>query len=134
MSFKNFCFLIILLSFINCSSDEENIRFEILPFESISFPESFVQGETYDIVYTYKIPTTCHAHDGIIFNRQNETRILHVQNVVQLRGDCVNLDNQIVERTFKLQALQDQAYIFKYYLGKDSDGDLMYEEVLVPVQ
>ncbi len=132
---KRLCFVVLITTlFVQCSPEEDRIRFEIMPFLNIEFPETLEFGETYDIVYTYKRPTSCHGHDGIIFNAQGNMRILHIQNIVLLRDDCEAIENQILERTFKLQVSQQEDYIFKYYVGKDDEENLLYEQITVPVE
>lgn len=113
--------------------NEDEYTLAIIPFESIDFPESFQYGESYEIPYTYFRTSTCQGHDGIIYSKHGNTRVLHIQNIVY-KNNCIALNNQVYEGAFTIEVQEESHYLFKYYIGKDEDGSSMYQEVLVPVE
>lgn len=107
---------------------------ELLPIEDITIPEEFVLGETYEIAVTYLRPTTCHAFNDIYYLKQgNERTIAVVSTVFSSNGNCETLNDTILGATFDFEAEESGSYIFKFWKGKDAEGQDTYLTVEVPV-
>ena len=58
---KKIVFLLLVGLVFGCSANDddefEDFGYDILPIKSIEFPEAFVNGQIYDITYTYEVPS-----------------------------------------------------------------------------
>ena len=119
-----------------CSADDsQNYHYDVLPFESVTMPSTFTLGERYTIDFTYKRPTTCHSHNGVLLNSEGATRTFVVSNYVANMSNCTPVPDQdaIVAKTFEFVVLHQQTYTFKFWKGKNDQGVDVYETIEVPV-
>jgi hypothetical protein len=135
---KRILFLFSLVFLLNgCSLDDDSINYhyEILPVDSYELPESFVFGQTYPIKIFYKLPTTCHAFEGFYYNSYLNTRTIGIQAIVVTKDNCedINFNDPAIEATLDFSVVYDETYIFKFYKGKDENGEDIFEVVEVPV-
>lgn len=132
---KKIIFLLSLfLVFNSCSVDDgENYHLELLAIEQVEIPDSFTIDQTYTIKLKYYRPTSCHAKNGIYYEKHLNIRTVAVQNVVFDRDDCQPVNNELVEQTFDFFVTNNGSYIFKFYKGKDVNGENIFEEIEVPV-
>lgn len=134
LTFFKSLFLGLVLYFIaGCEPDEPNFHLELLPFESVEFPENFQLGQTYSIPFTYFRKSTCHAHDGIQVISFLNYRTLAIQNSVFHNNDCLPLENQLYEGTFDFKVIYLNTYVFRIFKGRDENGTAIFEEIEVPV-
>lgn len=119
----------------SCSVDEgEKYHLDFLPIEEVDVPDSFQRGETYNIKVKYKRPTTCHVYNGIYYDRDLNIRTFAVQTVVYERNDCQNIVTPtLTEAAFNFQVQNSGSYIFKFWQGKDDNGEDVFYEVEIPV-
>ncbi len=107
---------------------------ELLPIENVTLPEAFELGETYEIAVTYLRPTTCHAFNDIYYLKQgNERTVAIVSTVFNSNGNCEVLNDTVLGATFDFEAEEPGSYIFKFWKGKDAEGQDTYLTVEVPV-
>lgn len=135
---KRIIFIISLVFLLNsCSMDDDSIDFhyEILSVDSYELPESFVFGQTYPIKIYYKRPTTCHGFDGFYYESHMNIRTIAVQSIVVNQSNCVEIssDEPALEAILNFNVVYQDTYIFKFYKGKDENGQDIFEEVEVPV-
>lgn len=137
---KKFTLLLFLtISFISCSLDEDNgpnYHYEILPIDSYVVADTFDFGTTYQIKLFYKYPTSCHSFGGIYFDRYLNERVFAIQSIVTNSQDCVTFDeneNELREVNVDFHVLSTETYLFKFYKGKDDEGNNIFEEVEIPV-
>jgi penicillin V acylase-like amidase (Ntn superfamily) len=123
--------LLILLN--SCDTETESIAIVTLPVESVEIPSSFVLGETYQIKMNYYRPTSCHTPYGIYYKKDLNKRICAINNLLYDRNDCNNLNNVLVSETFNFQVTNTGNYIFRFWTGKDNQGNLTYLEYDIPV-
>jgi hypothetical protein len=135
---KRLLFLVSLVFLLNsCSMDDDSInyRYEILPVDSFEIPESFVFGQTYPIKIYYKRPTTCHGFDGFFYDSYMNTRTIAVQSIVVNQSNCLEISSEepALEAVLNFKVVYQNTYLFKFYKGKDENGENIFEEVEVPV-
>ncbi|MDR6968677.1 hypothetical protein J2X31_002703 [Flavobacterium arsenatis] len=135
--------LLAVITISSCSLEENNepqFYYEVLPVESFVVPQSVRVGENYEILMTYKRPSNCHVYEGCYYKTEGYTTIVGIQTYVLDNPDCqeLSLENQQPLETsfiFTVEGIQNsiQPYIFKFYKGKDSNGNDIFEEVSIPV-
>lgn len=120
----------------SCSiNDEDNVKFhyEILQVDSFVVPTSFTLGETAVITVKYLKPTECHFFDGFYYEKDLNKRTVAVQARVMQEETCLPLINEVVEKSFNFKPTSNGTYIFKFYKGKDAQGENIFEEIEIPV-
>ncbi len=133
--------LLTAITLTSCSLEESNeprFYYEVLPVESFEVPQSVVLGENYEIKMTYKKPSNCHVYEGCYYRTEGYTTTVGIQTYVLDNPDCQPIENmELFESsfTFKVEGFQNaiQPYIFKFYKGKDTSGNDIFEEVSIPV-
>lgn len=126
----------IFLLVISCSpeSDEPNVHFELLPIESVVMPTEFNVNTENQIVIKFFRPTTCHGFNGFYYTKEDNTRTVAVESFVLEKNDCAPLTNQELEQTLRFKPTETGTFLFKFWKGKDVNGDNIFEEISVDVQ
>jgi hypothetical protein len=130
-------FLIILTALLfGCSSDSEsNYLFEILAVESVEMPESFTVGNQHPINITFKLPSDCHNFNGFYYDKLFNIRVVAVQAIVEQRLNCLAYDEESANReaTLTFLPIETGTYIFRFFKGKDDEGQNIFEEFEIEV-
>lgn len=136
--------LIFILAFaLNSCTSEGNsprVSYELIAIKRCIMPDSFVLGETYDLQMFYEKPTSCHYYKGIYFEKEGNTRIVAIQSGLVESNDCITYDynNPITpgesSAHYSFKVTEHQAYIFKFWTGRNEQGENTYYEVKVPVE
>jgi hypothetical protein len=121
---------IILLS---CSNNEPiNFEYTFVPITEIIAPISFTFGETDTIKLRYTLPNGCYHFNAVNYEYKDSTRIVAISAVKELDAYCT--EALIMEEyDLLVTAKQEEDYLFKFWKGTDSNGDNLFEEVIVPV-
>ncbi|MGL2965348.1 hypothetical protein [Flavobacterium sp. XGLA_31] len=138
---KKIISLIVLVFLFNaCSLDDSNTpkyTLELLPVESVEIPTEFSLGNTYPIIIHYKRPTTCHYYNGIYYEKgtgdEINVRTIAVENAVLQSNGCQNLTDSIVDCSFNFMPTNTGSYIFKFWHGKDTNGNNTFLQYEIPV-
>ncbi|HRE76532.1 MAG TPA: hypothetical protein PLL09_01775 [Flavobacterium sp.] len=137
---KKFVLLILfIISLISCSLNEDNVpsyHYEILPVDSFIVPDTFDFSATHQIKLYYKLPTICHSYGGIYFDRYLNERTFAIQSLVINENSCLPFDeneDNLREVSLDFKVINTDTYLFKFYKGKDEEGNNIFEEVEVPV-
>lgn len=128
-------FIVLITSVLSCSVDNDNTTYtySVLPVESYVVPTSFTLGETYEIKLKYQKPSSCHIYQGIYYDKDLNTRTIAIQTAVQNNQVCTADVPPISEVSFNFIVNNTGSYIFKFYKGKDANGENIFEEVEIPV-
>ncbi|MDO5979541.1 hypothetical protein [Flavivirga spongiicola] len=138
---KNFKYLLIMIVALaipvsSCSTDDDNdhdYHLEYVNVISAELPDEFNHGSTYKIEVTIALPNSCYFYyDQYDYIYDGTTRLIYPIGHVDDGASC----NQIItETTFSIpvEVLQSEPYIFKFYQGKDPDGEDMFLTIEVPV-
>ncbi len=131
--------LIVLLGIVTLYScdldDTENvlITYETMPIETISMPDTLQVNQEYNFDINYIRPTTCHSFEGYDYKKQdNERRIAVINKIVNNASNCDEIDEMVTEM-FTFKAQDTGTYTFKFWRGRNEDGEAMYIVKEVPV-
>jgi hypothetical protein len=95
-------------------------------------PERFTFGAQDTISIKYTLPNSCYFFDNLYYEYQAATRLVAVNSMVSLEDVCNEVTSQI-EYKFVVNITQEEDYTFKFWKGKDSNGENIFEEIIVPV-
>jgi len=122
--------------FNSCTPDSgSDYLFEVLKIESVDIPTEFTLGETYPITVHFNRPTSCHHFNGLYYEKDLNIRTIAVESAVEQRSDCQDLSaaDAADEYTFNFYVTSNGSYIFKFWQGKDDQGNNIFLEYEVPV-
>lgn len=127
--------LFFLLNSCTPLGDETNYLYELRPILSVDIPTEFTLGQTYPITVRYNKPTTCHLFSTLYYNKDLNVRTIAVENAVKQINECQDLSaaDGASDYTFDFQVTSNGSYIFKFYQGKDANGENIFLEYEVPV-
>lgn len=125
-----------IVLFFSCSNDDdkENYHFELLKIDSVVLPDTLVLGETHELKVMYYRPTTCHGFNGFYYKKNLNIRTIAVESIVVENDDCVDLNNEVREATLNFYVTNNGSYIFKFWQGKNENGDDLFLEYEIPVK
>jgi hypothetical protein len=131
-------FIVLVLGLFLCYSclDEHNndlnFEYKLLTIDEYTAPASFTFGETDTIKVKYSLPNGCHSFNSIYYEYKDTARIVAVRSLVALNKDCTQAITQ-EEYKFLVTANQTKDYVFQFWKGTDSNGENIFEDVVVPV-
>lgn len=134
--------LIVFMGISSCSFEEDTLNFQVefIPVESIEFPEYMEAGHTYQLKVFYKRPSDCYYFDGFYTEKGQSSEVLAVQTLVIQNAKCEPLENKEPEvglynftcPMYDVSAAGN-SYSFEVYKGDDSEGNMIFETVEVPI-
>ncbi|EAQ42708.1 hypothetical protein [Polaribacter sp. MED152] len=129
---KKFALIILSLFVLSCSEEEPLFEFSTLPIDEAKTPVSFTYKTSDTIVLKYTLPNACFSFNNVYYEYDRNSRIVGINVIKDLEKTC---NQATIEKEIKLpiHVLQEEDYIFKFYKGKDANGDLIFEEITVPV-
>lgn len=134
---KKIISLVALVFLFNaCSRDDgDSYTLELVPIESVDIPSQFTLGQTYPITVHYNRPTSCYYFNKLFYEKNLNIRTIAVENVVLESNNCEPLigTSAAVTETFNFIVTSNGSYIFKFYNGKDTNGEPIFLEYEVPV-
>ena len=125
--------LALFFLFNSCSTEGTNYTFELLPIQSVDLPTEFTLGQTYPITVHYKLPTSCHYFNQLYYDKNLNVRTIAVESAVADRNNCMATPNDASTYTFNFYVTSNGSYIFKFYQGKDDNGNDIFLQYEVPV-
>lgn len=128
--------LVLFFIFSACSTDTEpNYSLKLMPIESVDIPTEFTLGQTYPITVHYTRPTTCHYFNNLYYDKDLNVRTIAVECAIKQANNCQDLtgDDALGDYTFNFYVTSNGSYIFKFYQGKDENGENIFLEYEVPV-
>jgi hypothetical protein len=128
--------LVLFFLFNSCSVDSgSNYLYEVLPTESVDIPAEFTLGGIYPITIRYNRPTSCHYFNGLYYKKHENKRTIAVESAVEQRDNCQDLNAAAAadEYTFNFEVTSNGTYHFKFWQGKDDQGNDIFLEYEVPV-
>lgn len=127
-----FASILLFYSCLNSDNDRVNLAFELLPIDEYTTPESFTFGQKDTIKIKYSLKNGCYYFDNIYYEYQDTTRIVAVRSIIDLDSNCTEAITQY-DYDLVVTVAQEEDYVFKFYKGTDTNGDSIFEEVVVPV-
>lgn len=130
-------FLLALLAvvfLVSCDDDDDVVyHFEYVPVLEAEVPEEFEFGRVYELIVTYELPNSCYDIYSYDYIYEGTSRIIAPIAIVDdSAGSCAEMTT---EGTFtvRVEALQAEDYLFKFWQGEDEEGEPIYLEIEVPV-
>jgi hypothetical protein len=125
----------LLFLLISCSPEPDTrYSLELLPVESVEIPTEMTLGETYQFKMFYRLPTNCHAYNTIYYHKDLNVRTIAVESAKREQNNCQELtENNLYECTFDFLVTSNGSYIFKFWQGKDEQGNDIFLEYEIPV-
>lgn len=132
---KIVAFLSLFLIAISCSVDDDqpNVHYELVPVESVNLEDTLTVGLVNNIEINYKKPSTCHEFNGFYYEKNGFERIIGVQNYVIEQNDCQPITNITRQEVLKFKPTEVGTYTFKFWQGKDTNGEDIFLEIERPV-
>ncbi|GGX29892.1 hypothetical protein [Aquimarina muelleri] len=130
-----FIFFLVTI-FIGCSNDDDGTRFfyELVSVHEVTLPDQFNRGETYTISVSYYRPTDCHSFSGFDYNRLGNERTVSIVNLVIDEYNCKELEEKdLIEASFDFFVGQEDSYVFRFWQGRNENGDNQFLIIEVPV-
>lgn len=124
--------LLVFYGCLNNDNDQPNYAFEYLPIDEAITPASFTFGQIDTITVKYSLPNGCYSFNQIYYETKDTTRIVAVTALVALDDVCTQAIIQ-EEKKIAVMASQREDYVFKFYKGKDANGENIFNEVVIPV-
>jgi hypothetical protein len=128
--------LIVFFTLSSCSLNDDVItaHYENLPVEQVEIPIEFRLGETYPITIWYKRPTTCHSFNGFYYEKDLNVRTIAVNSLVYDNTSCEDISpDQLYEATLDFYVTSNGSYVFKFWQGKNDQGEDVFLEYEIPV-
>ncbi len=135
--------LIVLTGISSCTFKDDTLNFQVefIPIESIEFPENMESGQTYQLKIFYKRPNDCYYFDGFYTEKGQSSEVLAVQTLVIQDAKCESLEGEEPEvglyeftcPNYDISTLNN-VYSFEIYKGDDSEGNMIFETVQVPIE
>lgn len=118
---------------LSCSTDtttyEQTIRYELIPTQSVVIDDVLYVGEENIITIKYSKPNNCYGFNGLIYEKEGNTRTIGVQNYVLEKPDCQPISNDVSQTSFNFLPETIGTYTFKFYQGKDANGNNLFLEI-----
>jgi hypothetical protein len=127
-----------LFVFNACLNSDDDVSigdftYEYLPIDKAITPASFTYGDLDTITVSYSLPNSCYSFHQIYYQAIDTTRIVAITAFVELPNSICTTAIVQEEKKFVVNVNQQDDYVFKFFKGKDSNGDNIFEEVIVPV-
>lgn len=126
----------LFILFNSCSpGDDIQYTFKLMPIESVEIPTEFTLGETYPITVHYTVPTSCYYFSSLYYDKDLNVRTIAVENAIAQSNNCQDLSaaDGATTYTFNFYVTSNGSYIFKFYQGKDDQGNEIFLQYEVPV-
>lgn len=125
------------LLLLNCSVDEGSSEPtfvpQTMPINDVFIPESFVYGDTYNIMVDYYVPNTCYSYRSFYVVEEENIITAAVFNSVINDALCEPYNNRLAQASFDLKINSRETYVLKFWRGKNNLGEDNYYIVEVPV-
>ncbi|MEW7279631.1 hypothetical protein ABW636_13640 [Aquimarina sp. 2201CG1-2-11] len=128
-----FLVFFIVIVFTKCSdSDDTSFFYELVPVDKVTVPEQFEKGKKYTITVYYTPPTNCYSFVGLDTEISKNEQTIAVVNLVVNKNDCME-NSELLKTSFEFIAEEEKAYIFKFWQGKQTNGNNDYLVIEVPI-
>ena len=125
------CLLTVFIS--SCLNDNEHdFTYELLSIDEAIVPASFIFGQKDTIAIKYTLKNSCYSFDNLYYEYQDTARVVAVRAFVSLEDACAEIISQ-KEYKFAVNVTQQEDYVFKFWKGTDSNGENIFEEIIVSV-
>lgn len=127
--------LFAMFTISSCNTEDDlALRFELLKITGVTFPADLQALETYQVRVTYLRPTGCHYFEGFDYDHTGPqiTTVSLIASVLDEKP-CQEL-NVEAETSFEFTPESAGTYVFRFWQGKNTDGQDIYYIVDVTVE
>ena len=125
---------LVIFTFYSCDVGDDNNNFEIktLVIKEAVVPTEFEFGNSYTLKVVYDLPNGCHSFYDLFYQYDGPSRIVAVNSLVNLNLECTEALIE-EEHNFIVNVTQEEDYTFRFWKGKDNNGNDIFEDIIVPV-
>jgi hypothetical protein len=110
--------------FNSCSvGSDETREFVNLPVQSAVMPTAMTVDEISQITIKYTRPTDCYIFNGFNLNNDAFTCFVAIEAVKLKQSNCMPDSDNLFEVTFLYKPTVTGIYTFKFWAGKDTNGN-----------
>ena len=126
---------LVAIALVSCSlgdDNDNNLELRTLPVRDYVLPTEFEYGLSYTLKVEYDLPDGCHTFYDLYYKQEEASRIVAITAIADTKVDCAEI---IVakEHEFVVNVAQSRDYTFRFWKGEDSNGNDIFEDVIVPV-
>ncbi|WP_062057262.1 hypothetical protein [Aquimarina longa] len=127
--------IVLIISIFGCSDDDTSFFYELIPIQNVVLPDYFKKGETHKVIVSYYKSTNCHYFSGFDYNKSSNKRAVSVVNLKIDKKECKDIETKdLIEVSFNFFVGKEKSYIFKFWQGRDKNGNHTFLTVEVPVK
>lgn len=115
----------------NAESDEV-IRVESLKIDTISLPKVMYARQSYQIAFTYTLPSSCYSFNSVIQSDKNNEIKLTIAARVEEDVVCAQ-EIKVEQKKFQLKTGEMGDYVLKIFKGKNHKDEGFFEEIKISV-
>ena len=129
---KLIVFVLFLSLIYSCTSNDPNLELKILPVKSAIVPAEFQYRTVDTLVLKYDLPNACYSFRSVYYEIERNSRIVAINALLDNEISCTQAT---IEQEIKIpvHVLQEEDYVFRFYKGKDTEGNSIFDNVTVPV-
>ena len=128
---------LIILLFISalvfsCTEEEPILELKVLPIKEAKTPVRLQYRNVDTLTLKYTLPNACYTFRNVYYERERNSRVIAINAVLDSEKICTQatIDEEI---KIPIHVLQEEDYTFKFFKGKDADGNSIFKEIIVPV-
>jgi len=129
---KRIFLFLTLLCVMSCSEESPLFRTTTFPIDEAITPARFTYRTSDTIVLKYTLPNSCFYFKELYYSKERNTRVVAIDGIEDLASAC-SQENIEKEIRLPIHILQEKDYVFKFYKGKDTEGNAIFDEIVVPV-
>jgi hypothetical protein len=120
--------LLIACSIFSCSiGDDTGTQFLIGPVQDVTMPSNYKIDSTSQILIHYRRISDCHIFNGLYYVIEGNTRTVAIK-FARVDGTNCEPDDSEYEVPLNFKPMAAGTYTFKFFTGRDSEGNELYTE------
>ncbi|HLA55878.1 MAG TPA: hypothetical protein VK623_07240 [Flavobacterium sp.] len=121
--------LLIAFTIWSCSlGDDTGAQFLVGPVQDVEMASNYKVDSTSKITIHYKRVSDCHIFNGLYYGISGNTRTVAIKFVRVEGTNCQPDDESVYEVPLYFKPMMAGTYTFKFFTGRDSEGNELYTE------
>lgn len=132
---KNVLLIVFLICAAGCTLEDEGTTYssELVPVTTVEIPDTLVFRNHYTFKISYQRPTDCYFFDGFSYEQNANEFLFAVVNGVYENPHCEPVESDTTTVNLNFAVNRNDFYIFKFWQGKDANGEPIFLTKEVPV-